>query len=550
MSPTFGEFALSGAMLACAAVLFGVVIFLLTRNEGILRSIRAGVLLIAGLLGVSSWSLLTALLDDNFKLDYVLRHSEKTLALQYKIAAFWAGQEGSLLLWAFVLAGMTLVMALAGRRKNTAEHAVSLGVMTLVTGFFTAVMLFAGNPFDLAKQASANGEGLNPMLQNLAMVLHPPMLFLGYAGFTAPFALLMGALLTGSKDGQWLRAARPWMVYSWVVLTVGIVLGAWWAYVELSWGGYWAWDPVENASIFPWFTGTALLHSAVLQSKRGIFKRWVAGLTAASFFLCIFGTYLTRSSVVQSMHGFPESPISKYFLSALAVIAVWSIVVMVVRRDLLVAEHTLEDLFSREGFFLAANILLSVMTATLVVGTIFPVISGWFSKTPVTVGAAFYNNVILPVALLLALLMATGPVLGSGAGAGVRAARKLGFMGIAGLLASLAVLVMKFHSPWVLAAAFVIGAIAAGIVLDIGSTFAPRAGQNFLVSGAKALAARPRHWGAQVAHLGLAAIIAGVAGSSVYGNNQHLSLQRDVAQPIGSYSFTLKDFAKARRPNH
>jgi len=548
MMTVLGEYALAAAMLTCMVVVLGAFAYPQTRNEGLLKGVRWGLGLVAGFLAVSSWGLVQALMDDNFKLAYVVHHSERTLAVQYKIAAFWAGQEGSLLFWALALAVMGCIMAWRGRGKNDAEQAVTLGVMAVVTGFFTCVMIFAGNPFELATAVSLNGEGLNPMLQNFAMVAHPPLLFLGYAGFTAPFAMLIGALVAGGGKSDWLGQARPWMVYAWIMLTVGIVLGAQWAYVELGWGGYWAWDPVENASILPWFTGTALLHSAILQGRRGIFKRWTAWLVAASFFLCVFGTYLTRSGVIQSVHAFEQSSIGTFFLVFLAAIGIASIVVIVMRNSLLRPAHEIEDLFSREGTFTLANVLLCIMTAVTLVGTIFPLISGQFG-TAVTVNASFYNKVILPMALLLAAVMATGPIIGHGAGAGLRAGGKLAGMGVFGLLAAVAVFACGYRSPWAFAVTGVIGAVVAAVVIDVVTSFM---NGNVL----RALVARHRHWGAQLAHLGLAAIIAGVAGSSIYGTTEHVPLklakgaEAAVVGHVGPYTLALKKFDEVRRANH
>jgi cytochrome c-type biogenesis protein CcmF len=548
MTTLFGESSLAAAMLASLTVVMIAVFYVQKRNDGLFKTLRWGVGLVAALLTVSSACLLAALLGDDFTLAYVAHHSEKSLAAVYKIAAFWAGQEGSLLFWAQVLGVMMVIMAWRGRRKNDAEEAITLGVMAAVTGFFTCVMIFAGNPFDLAERHASNGEGLNP-------ALHPPMLFLGYAGFTAPFAIMLGALLTGRRDNQWVHAARPWMVYAWVVLTIGVVLGAEWAYVELGWGGYWAWDPVENASILPWFTGSALLHSAILQARRGIFKRWTASLVAASFFLCVFGTYLTRSGVIQSVHSFGESPIGKFFLVFLGVITVVSLGVLILRRDLLKPEHPLEDLFSREGFFLLSNVLLVLMTVATAVGTIFPILSGWFGATPVTVNAGFYNKVILPMALVVAALMATGPIVGQGAGSGMRAIRKLAGMAIAGSLAALTCMMLGYGSAWALFAAAVVAAVAAGVAIDLFTLLVSRT-EKSLKSAVRVFAARPRHWGAQLAHLGLAAIIAGVTGSSVYGITDHQQLKPAAAgQPavtgrVAGYTLTLKNFEQVRRPNH
>ena len=477
------------------------------------------------------------------------------------------------------------------------------------------------------------------------MVFHPPLLFLGYAGFTVPFALLMGALFAGkgnaivtgvggedasprpaasgaivleyqsrqriaTLDERWLGLARPWMVFSWIMLTVGIVLGAQWAYMELGWGGYWAWDPVENASLLPWLTGTGLLHSAIQQTKRGMFKRWTAALTAVSFFLCIFGTYLTRSGVVQSVHAFGPSTIGTLFLVFLGAIAVSSVVFILLRLRALAGEHALESLISQEGFFLMGNILLVIMTGTTLVGTLFPLISSLFSA-PITVNASFYNMVILPLALVLAALMSTGPVLGPGAGEWERSRSKIGLMAITGFVAAILVGLWDFKSIgalfgiwgavlahfakvtwalirldkspvpwdvgpevawlWMQVGTLVVMAVVTGVIVDIytrlrgsrpldetrtaaaSSTVGDPDAVGVWQRLGRTLTLRHRHWGAQVAHLGLAAIIVGVAGSSVYGQSQEVTLRlnkQDKAARIGEYSLELTHVEEVQRANH
>jgi cytochrome c-type biogenesis protein CcmF len=590
MTVLLGEYALSGAMLTALAIVMAAIAYWQLRNDGLLRAMRWGMALLAALLTVSSWGLLKALLDDNFALSYVLEHSQRAMPLGYKFAAFWAGQQGSLLFWAWVLGVMGVLLAWSLRKNEDLAAAVSLAVMAIVIGFFTCIMLFAtddrghavGNPFDVAAMRAQDGMGLNPQLQTPAMAFHPPMLFLGYAGYTVPFALLLGALVKGrvptlkhtgrapqtqtqggslvleyqsaksisSLDESWLTLARPWMVFSWITLTVGIVLGAQWAYMELGWGGYWAWDPVENASLFPWLTGTALLHSAILQVNRGMFKRWTASWTATSFFLCILGTYLTRSGVIQSVHAFEQSSIGMFFMLFLGVIALGSVLAILIRLGLLQGERTLEDIVSREGFFLIANVLLTIMTATIIVGTLYPLISNIFGD-PVTVNAPFYNKVILPMALGLAALMSTGPVLGSGAGAADRARPKLAGMLIAALATAALVFILGFTNLWALVSAAVIGAIVTAIVVDVVTVL--RGKSDLGGTALRAFIQRPRHWGAQLAHLGMAAMVAGVAGSSLYGETHTAVLhagKKDPPVQAGGYTLELVKLEHVEQKNY
>jgi cytochrome c-type biogenesis protein CcmF len=309
-----GEAALWGALITAGVMVLAGYAYLFTKSREVLWFVRAEMLLLGGLLTAAAGVLLAGLLGNDFSLAYVAANSERSLGVGYKIAAFWAGQEGSLLLWAWALGVMGVVMTWQMRRAEGGVVVITLSVMAMVSGFLVALMLGLRDPFLRAKELMPDGAGLRPALQNLAMVFHPPLLFLGYAGFAAPWAFMLGGLLAGRRQfpqadaasrhwtDQWVLLARPWMVLSWVLLGVGIILGAAWAYVALGWGGYWAWDAVENASLLPWLTGTALLHSALLQVRQGVFRRWTAILAAASFFLCILGTYITRSGIINSVH--------------------------------------------------------------------------------------------------------------------------------------------------------------------------------------------------------------------------------------------------------
>ncbi|MHC4383017.1 MAG: cytochrome c maturation protein CcmE domain-containing protein, partial [Planctomycetota bacterium] len=273
------------------------------RSPGLLRSARWLLALVPIMLTATTAALIAALINSDFRFEYVAGYTERALPFGYKLAALWAGQEGSLLLWAWLLAILCMIAAVGWKRLVGTEHAVAVAAMALVCGFFAVLLLFAANPFQpIGGVAPPDGRGLNPMLQDPAMIIHPPLLFMGYAGFTVPFALTIGVLVAGRRDNRWIALIRRWLLVSWLFLGAGIVLGAWWAYVELGWGGYWAWDPVENASLLPWLTSTALLHSIMVRQHRGMFKRWNVSLMFLTFILCIFGTYLTRSGVIDSVH--------------------------------------------------------------------------------------------------------------------------------------------------------------------------------------------------------------------------------------------------------
>lgn len=538
--------------------------------DGIMRLVRFLMGVLAILVSASSWGLLSSLLDNNFALSYVAEHSDRALPLGYKIAAFWAGQQGSLLFWAWVLGIMGMVLAFVLRKRDTAEAAIALAVMAAVTGIFVLLMLSvkSANPFELSPERLIDGRGLNPILQNFAMVLHPPILFIGYAGFTPALGLLIGVLITGRRDADWLADLRPWLVVTWVALTVGIILGAQWAYVELGWGGYWAWDPVENASLLPWLTGTALLHSVAMWRKRGMFKLWTAFLTVGSFLLCIFGTYLTRSGVLQngSMHTFGESGMGIYFIWFMAGVGLCSLILILSRLGRLRGEHALEALISREGTVLAGNVLLVTMMLATLYGTVRPIFSsaaamGGEPGAAIEAAKPYYNRLILPMGLLLAAIMATGPVLGYGASAGARVKKLLGIMAIVGLLAAGIMAGLGYswgflthsnptYAAWTIAVAAVAAAIVTGVLLDFGTSSWQLGRGNLPAGVVRAFLITPRRWGAQVAHIGLGALIVGVAGSSLFNVNQNVVLNKGEAATVGQYTLTYQDIREEKRSNH
>jgi cytochrome c-type biogenesis protein CcmF len=391
------------------------------------------------------------------------------------------------------------------------------------------------------------------MLQDPGMIAHPPTLFMGYAAYTIPFAFLVGSLLGGSKNSDWLAASRWWAVFAWLFLTVGIVLGAQWAYVELGWGGYWAWDPVENASLLPWLTGTALLHSIIGQQQRGMFKQWNAWLIAATFILCVFGTYLTRSGVVQSVHSFGESLIGTFFLIFLATSTLASIVLILVRSRDLRGEHPLENLVSREGAFLATNILLVIVTAVTLVGTVFPLISGIFMKEGITVSQSFYNTCVAPMGLLLAGVMAFGPALVWGKEAAGRLARTQVIPVIVAILVAVVFAIRVTANIWAVLTAVITTIAFINIVADgIRATWlrASHHNESLAIAALRVFDNNHRRYGGQIVHVGVIFLIVGVTGSSLFSQKQDLKLKPNETASIGGYKLTLKGLEEVRKPNH
>ncbi len=553
MISSIGNLCLSATVLVAAGGLFVTAAGIRFRSSAYLRAARFGVAGLVLLLTVAATALVILLLRSDFNVEYVASYTERALPWGYKLAAFWAGQSGSLLLWAWLLAVLCLIAVISLRRLDGTEGAVAVGVMTLVVGFFAVLLLFTANPFALIEGPTpADGHGLNPMLQDPGMIIHPPLLFLGYAGFTVPFAVLIGVLVTGRDDNHWLALVRPWLLVSWIFLTAGIVLGAWWAYIELGWGGYWAWDPVENASLLPWLTATAALHSIMVQQHRGMFKTWNAVLIALTFILCIFGTYLTRSGVIQSVHAFPESLIGRFFLVFLGVCTAGSAALMVARRKSLRDEHQLEGLISREGAFLLGNILLLIMMVATLIGTIFPLLSAPFGES-ITIKPSFYNKLVAPMGIALAALMAAGPVLSFGRSAASKIARSMLIPAVAAMLVVIVLWFTGMRSVWALLCAGIAAlgtfAVIAGLLRSVSAR--RRSTHEPIITAALRLIDRDhRRYGGQLAHLGVMMIVLGVVGSSLFATKETFQLQPGESVEIDGRMLTFNGLDFAREVNY
>lgn len=549
---TLGEMALSFAVLASAVAMLASMIAARFQSARALNAARWAVAALAVMLFVSSAALVIALLGADFSLDYVARFTDRALPAGYKLAAFWAGQEGSLLLWAVLLAGLsTIAVFTLNRQQPIGQSAATIATLSVICAFFALLILFAADPFAASAQVPDDGNGLNPMLQDSAMIAHPPLLFLGYAGFTIPFALMVGALAARREDDQWIDATRRWALFSWLFLTIGIVLGAQWAYVELGWGGYWGWDPVENASLLPWLTGTAFIHSLMVQQHRGMFRIWNAALLAVTFVLCIFGTYLTRSGIVDSVHSFGESLIGTFFLVFLLAVVVFSVGLIVWRARGLRSQRKLEGLISRDGAFLATNVLLSGMMLVVLIGTIFPVISRVFTGTSTSLGPPFYNKVVAPAGLLLVALMAIGPLLSYGEEAARRFARGSLIPSLAAIVAGITVWAHGFHNAWAVACAAIASAAVTAALIDFGRMLIARArDEKLLPAFFRLIDGNHRRYGGQLVHMGILLVVIGVTGSSVFSTNQTFQLTPGHSTDFAGFKLSLNSIAQSRGANY
>src|SRR2546426_3801507 len=375
------------------------------------QSARHATFALFAALVVAVVSLEVAIFRHDFSLEYVAAYTSRNLPTFYLWSALYAGQKGSLLFWATVLSLFAALAQLLTSRRHRVYLPYVAAVTCLVATFFISVMLFAATPFQRLAFAPLDGRGMNPQLQNPGMVFHPPMLYLGYISITIPFAFAIGALLSKQLDTEWLTAIRKWTLVSWLFLSIGLLIGMWWAYVELGWGGYWAWDPVENAALLPWLVMTAFLHSVMVQEKRGMLKKWNLALVLGAWLLSIFGTFLTRSGVIASVHSFTQSPVGWFFLGFLLVAAIVVAIVYINRLPLLEAEATLESVVSREASFLFNNLLLIGLAFSVLWGTLYPIISEWVQGVKVTYGPPTFNFVNIPLGLVLLLLTGIGPLI-------------------------------------------------------------------------------------------------------------------------------------------
>jgi cytochrome c-type biogenesis protein CcmF len=360
---------------------------------------------------LASIGLWTALLTSDFSLRFVASYTSANLPAVYKFSAFWGGQSGSMLFWCLILGFYAAVAVFANRRRNRELMPYVTGTLAIVLVFFLATTALGANPYDRLDWVPPDGTGLNPQLQNPGMAIHPPNLYLGYVATTIPFAFAIAALITRRLDAEWLAAVRRWSLVSWLFLTIGITLGMWWAYVELGWGGYWAWDPVENASLLPWLTGTAFLHSIMIQEKRGMLRKWNVTLVVSTFLLSILGTFITRSGIIESVHSFAQSPIGNWFAGFLVLSMVVTAVLVTTRLKDLEAKAELESMVSREAAFLYNNVVLVGIAFSVLWGTLFPIISEAVRGSKITVGPPFFNTVNIPLGLLLLALTGVGPLI-------------------------------------------------------------------------------------------------------------------------------------------
>lgn len=520
-------------------------------NQALVASGEQAAIAVALFLSLAMISLWQALLAHDFRYEYVASYTNRALPAFYAFTALWAGQKGSLLLWGWMLSMFCLVVILAYRRKPMAQLPLVTAAIMAVDLFFISLNVFVADPFARLPAAPADGHGLNPLLQHWAMVLHPPLLYVGYVGFTVPFAFAIAALIGSQTGSGWLETVRRWTLVPWFFLGIGMLLGGKWAYMELGWGGYWAWDPVENSALMPWLSGTAFLHSVMIQEKKNMLRIWNMVLVMCTFILCLFGTFITRSGVISSVHSFTQSGIGPMFFVFLVVATVFCIVLLVMKRHVLKAQARIEAVVSRESAFLINNVVFLGACFAVFWGTIFPIISEAVRGVKITVGPPFFDAVNVPIALFLLFLTGVGPLVAwrKSSLSGLRKAFAIPVIGTGiALVIFLAVGIRHFYGL----ISFSLGVF---VTLTIVAEFhrGTRArqhshGEMYLVALWRLLMKNKRRYGGYVVHFGMVLIFMGITGSA-FNKEAEGRLRKGQAFSLGSYEMVYHDHRHLRDAN-
>ena len=535
-------------MAAFAVCVYGTVVPHLgvrSNNWNLIRSAQNASILSFLLIAIASAALLQALVLSDFSLRYVWEHSSTDMPLFYKVSSFWGGLEGSLLFWVLVQSFFSMIVAFRYQYSNREIIPYVIATLNCILAFLLLLLIGWSNPLDLQGVIPLEGRGLNPLLQHPAMAIHPPALYLGFIGFSVPFAFAMGGLILGKMDNEWVMTTRRWTLTAWYFLSAGLILGGQWAYEELGWGGFWAWDPVENAALMPWLTGTAFLHSVMIQEKRNMLKIWNVVLIILTFGLTIVGTFLTRSGIINSVHAFTKSEIGPAFLIFLAFILVIGFSLLFKRINMLESEHKIDSILCRENVFLAQNVLLVGIAFTVLLGTTFPLLAEAVRGTKLSIQAPFFNTIIAPMGYLLLLLMGIGTLI---------AWRKSSWEG----------LLRNFRNPLILATAGTVFLawflsdrdllwsvhtifwlaifVTSTIVLEIANAVQVKSNQtksNIIMGLFYVITNNPRRYGGLLIHFGVVLMFLGFAGA-FFKVERNMTLESGVSQQIGEYSLKFK----------
>ena len=533
-------------LVALVASIYSAIAFVFgakRRHQPLTDSARNSLLAVCGLLSISVAALVYALVTHDFQIEYVASYTSRDTSLPYLLSALWAGNDGSLLFWAWLLSLFAAVVVLQKRDRNRELVPYAASIIMVTEAFFLILLLFVANPFHELSFIPAEGKGLNPLLENPGMIIHPPLLLAGYVGFTIPFAFAMAAMLTRRLGDEWIIAVRKWMLLAWLLLGIGNIIGAWWAYVELGWGGYWAWDPVENAGLMPWLVATAFLHSAIMQRRRGMLKVWNMVLIILTFSLVIFGTFLTRSGVVSSVHTFGESTLGALLLVFLGITLFGSLGLLYYRYEEVKGDVEVEFFISRESAFMLNNLLLIGATFAIFIGTIFPAISEAIRGIKISVGASFFNLVNAPIFLAIILLIGLCTLMGWRRASTKNLIRNSVWPLVVALILGIVLFFFGVREWYALVAfplcCLVLFSIFYQWFRETRAYHRTKA-KNYLVAFWDLIWANRSRYGSHIVHVAIILIAVGVIGSSFYDVEEEVTLMPGESMAIKNYTLTYE----------
>ncbi|MBN8730617.1 MAG: heme lyase CcmF/NrfE family subunit [Acidobacteria bacterium] len=551
--------ALSLILAFCFSIyaIFGSVVGKWKQRPFLVKSAERAVIAQWALQTLASGFLVYALMTHDFRLSYVASHVNTAMPTLYKFTAWWGGQEGSLLLWSWILSCYSALVVWQNRKKFREMMPWVTATLMVTQAFFLLLIVYPLSPFEVLAvgkeiRAVPDGNGLNPLLQYWSMAIHPPTLYLGYVGFIVPFAFAMGSLITKQPGDAWIHTTRRWTLVTWLFQSMGILLGAGWAYAVLGWGGYWGWDPVENASLLPWITATAFLHSVMMQEKKGMMKVWNMVLVSATFFLCIFGTFLTRSGVVSSVHAFAQSPIGPYFATFLSIHIAATTWLILDRLGYLKSEAHLESVLSRESSFLFNNLILLASCFSILWGTMFPVISEAVTGEKISVDAPFFNRVNVPIGLFLLLLTGVGPLI-AWRRSSFESLKKaflwptVGGVVLTGVLFGFGI--RHFYALMSFAlCAFVLITIAMEFVKG-ARAIASKTGQNLILAMVELTHRNTRRYGGYIVHVAIVMMFIGFTGAA-FNKERTIEVGMGDKFTLGRYELKVASIEEGQNPNY
>ncbi len=542
-------------LVAWVLAIYAIVLSLVgvrVRRRDFIRSAEHAALAVWGLVSVSTAALLHALATHDFSIEYVAHYSSTTLPLPYVIAALWGGQAGSLLFWTLILTSMSAVVILQNHHKNRELMPYVLATLMVVALFFLSMVNFVTPPFQRLAFTPAEGRDLNPLLQNYWMTIHPPSLYTGYVACSIPFAFAIAAMVSGRLDDVWIRTTRRWTLLAWFFLSLGNLFGAEWAYLVLGWGGYWAWDPVENAAFMPWLTCTAFLHSVMIQEKKNMLKVWNMVLVILTFSLTIFGTFLTRSGVISSVHSFTQSGLGPFFIGFLAFVLIVSAGLLVWRLPMLKSENELDSVVSRESAFLLNNVVLVGIAFAVFWGTIFPVISEAVRGVKITVGPPFFNKVNTPLGLILLFLTGVGPLIAWRRASWRSLQRHFLVPALVGVAAGVGIFALGYRHFTALVSFSLCAFVFTGIVGEFNRGVRARqvmVGENPLVALQHLIAKNRRRYGGYIVHVGIVMMFLAITGTSAFKEEQQVTLKPGGKLEIGDYTLRFDAVTPTETPH-